>query len=125
MESVDLRHFMNGFLNATSNNLIDPSGLIVEVSLLKAGQDIVKIINRLGGDFELTIIAFNEIKIKNQSQCAGRTHKEVQNPFEACNILNDILIHTIDRVNPDIVGGFVQCSCDHDSSCEIILGLYS
>lgn len=95
----------------------------VNQDLITVGQNIININNALGSDFEMIYSSSTEIILRNKRACAGRVNQSKFEPFKACDILQDQLRFAINKVNPNIKGGYTLCSCDGDSGCEITLSL--
>lgn len=76
-------------------------------------------LNDLGGDYSILNITENQITLANQCSCPGFCSRDKIANTAACNDIEKAICKAIKLFDPDLSAGFIKCSSDEGSRCEI------
>ncbi len=90
--------------------------------LTKAVTWATEFINDLGGDFGFFEIEENKITLRNKTACPGFCSHSASETT-TCNNIERAINQAIKTYDCELTAGFLRCSTDEGSVCELVIRL--
>jgi len=77
-------------------------------------------LNDLGGDYSILEIAEGQVILKNKTACPGFCPQS-NSTTKVCNDIERAICKAIKVFDSELTAGFIRCSSDKSSGCEMII----
>jgi len=77
-------------------------------------------LNDLGGDYSISEAAKDQVTLKNKTACPGYC-SQGNSTTKTCNDIERAICQAIKTFDSELTAGFIHCSRDKCSGCEMVI----
>lgn len=95
-----------------------------EEILNNAGLRVMGYLNARGGDFKIVKLDYDHVTLRNTSICPCMNIKNKTQRNFKCIELELILMNIVKDFDDDLTAGFIDCTCEGTSYCQLCITYY-